>query len=541
MAEVLDPTDGSESLAIQPDARLLRAQDGGYPSGRRARRGDEVADRGVDDGAIEPGGEEIGVADEARDKGIDRVGVELARRVDLQHHPGAHDRDSVREAQRLFLVVGHEDRRGPGTIEDRLHLTAHANPQRRVEVRERFVEQDDGRLRGERPAQRDPLLLSPGQFVRMPVGLVDQADQLEHLGDASATARPIAGNAVAQVSRHGEVRKQGEILEDDTDTAALGRYEPALTGHRRTVEHHRAAIGALEAGQETQRRRLAAAARPQQGEELSGVDLQIDGIEREDRSKALGQISCGDDGRMPIGRVAPIVGVLPHKGQAILTSVAEMHDTTEEYLETILEIEEEGIQPLRARLVERLGISAPAVSETVARLSAAGYTELLEDRSIRLTPKGRKLATTIVRRHRLAERLLADVIGLEWEKIHREADRWEHAISADVEEKLVELLGDPMTCPHGNPIPGTKRTATTVPTVRLVDADPGQVTVTRISEKLELDDSGLELVARARLIPGATATIVEHDAAGVLVRTPAGEHTVPAVVAEQMFVATGTR
>jgi DtxR family Mn-dependent transcriptional regulator len=214
-----------------------------------------------------------------------------------------------------------------------------------------------------------------------------------------------------------------------------------------------------------------------------------------------------------------------------------MHDTTEEYLETILELEEEGVRPLRARLVERLGISAPAVSETVARLSHAGFTELREDRSIRLTPKGRRLATTIVRRHRLAERLLADVIGLEWEKVHREADRWEHAISADVEEKLVELLGDPMTCPHGNPIPGTKRKLATVPTVRLADADPGRITVTRISEKLELDDSGLRLVARARLIPGASATVVGQSAGGVLVRTPAGEHTVPPSVAEQMYVA----
>jgi DtxR family Mn-dependent transcriptional regulator len=135
--------------------------------------------------------------------------------------------------------------------------------------------------------------------------------------------------------------------------------------------------------------------------------------------------------------------------------VAELHDATEEYLETILEIEEEGIPPIRARLVERLGISAPAVSETVNRLVEQGYAELLDDRSLRLTPKGRALAVSIVRRHRLAERLLTDVIGLEWEKVHREADRWEHAISADVEEKLVQLLGDPATCPHGNPIPGS--------------------------------------------------------------------------------------
>jgi DtxR family Mn-dependent transcriptional regulator len=217
--------------------------------------------------------------------------------------------------------------------------------------------------------------------------------------------------------------------------------------------------------------------------------------------------------------------------------MAEMHDATEEFLETILSLEEEGVVPLRARLVERLGISAPAVSKAVHRLTVGGYTELADTGAIRLTPKGRRLATTIVRRHRLAERLLADVIGLEWEKIHREAARWEHVISPEVEQKLVELLGDPMTCPHGNPIPGTKRTAAAVTTARLVDADPGRVTVARISEKLELDDDGIELVARAHLTPGTITTIVERGDAGVVVRTPDGELVVPPRVAEQMYVA----
>ncbi len=175
--------------------------------------------------------------------------------------------------------------------------------------------------------------------------------------------------------------------------------------------------------------------------------------------------------------------------------MAEMHDATEEYLETILEIEEEGVVPIRARLVERLGLSAPAVSETVNRLVDQGYAELLGDRSLRLTPKGRALATTVVRRHRLAERLLTDVIGLEWEKVHREADRWEHAISADVEEKLVALLGDPATCPHGNPIPGSKQRVDAGDAVALSKASPGGMVVSRISEKMELDDDALRLLA----------------------------------------------
>ena len=216
--------------------------------------------------------------------------------------------------------------------------------------------------------------------------------------------------------------------------------------------------------------------------------------------------------------------------------VAELHDATEEYLETILEIEEEGVPPIRARLVERLGISAPAVSETVNRLVEQGYAQLLDDRSLRLTPKGRALAVSIVRRHRLAERLLTDVIGLEWEKVHREADRWEHAISADVEEKLVQLLGDPATCPHGNPIPGSAHKVDTRRALPLAKAVPGPVRVTRISEKAELDDDALSFLARAQLVPGSEAVVVGPAPDGVAVKSGAGEHTVPARLAELMWV-----
>jgi DtxR family transcriptional regulator, Mn-dependent transcriptional regulator len=215
--------------------------------------------------------------------------------------------------------------------------------------------------------------------------------------------------------------------------------------------------------------------------------------------------------------------------------VAELHDATEHYLETILALEEDGIVPLRARIVERLGLSAPAVSETVERLAEQGLVEMHADRSLHLTARGRRLATTVVRRHRLAERLLVDVIGLEWEKVHREADRWEHAISTEVEEKLVALLGDPATCPHGNPIPGSKH-ASKRTGVALSSAKPGGVTVSRISEKLELSDDGLNFVATANLVPGATATVMGTEAGGVRVRTNSGEHVVPTKVAEQLYV-----
>ena len=216
--------------------------------------------------------------------------------------------------------------------------------------------------------------------------------------------------------------------------------------------------------------------------------------------------------------------------------MAELHDTTEEYLETILSIEEEGVVPMRARLVERLGLSAAAVSETVARLEEQGYVELANDRRLNLTPKGRGLATTVVRRHRLAERLLVDVIGLEWEKVHAEAARWEHAISADVEEKLVQLLGDPATCPHGNPIPGSHNSVEARPTTALANAEPGPVVVTRVSERLEISDDALRLISDAQLMPGCDATVISRDASGVNVKTTTGEHVVPTRVAESLYV-----
>src|SRR5262245_13064835 len=216
--------------------------------------------------------------------------------------------------------------------------------------------------------------------------------------------------------------------------------------------------------------------------------------------------------------------------------MAEMHDTTEEYLETILSIEEEGVVPMRARLVERLGLSAATVSETVARLEDQGYVELAGDRSLHLTDKGRGLATTVVRRHRLAERLLVDVIGLEWEKVHAEAARWEHAISADVEEKLVQLLGDPATCPHGNPIPGSHNSVSSTTAVPLAAAEPGPVVVARVSERLEMWDAALQLIAAAQLTPGSDATVIGRRGDTIQVKSASGEHDIPSRVADSLYV-----
>ena len=135
----------------------------------------------------------------------------------------------------------------------------------------------------------------------------------------------------------------------------------------------------------------------------------------------------------------------------------DLVDTTEMYLRTIYELEEEGVIPLRARIAERLEQSGPTVSQTVARMERDGLVHVAEDRHLQLTEPGRELAVDVMRKHRLAERLLVDIIGLELEKVHAEACRWEHVMSDDVERRLIEVLDDPTTSPYGNPIPGLDR------------------------------------------------------------------------------------
>jgi len=149
-------------------------------------------------------------------------------------------------------------------------------------------------------------------------------------------------------------------------------------------------------------------------------------------------------------------------------------DTTEMYLRTIFELDEEGIVPLRARIAERLSQSGPTVSQTVARMQRDGLLRVEGDRHLELTATGRELATKVMRKHRLAECLLVNVIGLPWEDVHIEACRWEHVMSEAVERRLVELLEWPRDCPHGNPIPGLAALGAKAP-------DPGD---TRVVEPL---------------------------------------------------------
>jgi DtxR family Mn-dependent transcriptional regulator len=192
-----------------------------------------------------------------------------------------------------------------------------------------------------------------------------------------------------------------------------------------------------------------------------------------------------------------------------------VHPPNEQYLEAIFTLEEEGHQVIQARLAERVGHSAPTVSEMVHRLKEAGYVKV-HGRSLSLTASGKELATSVIRKHRLAERLLADIIGLPWHKVHAEADRWEHVISDDVEECLVKVLDNPATCPHGNLIPGS---GGIVPqTTLLADVAVGdRVRLERVMELVEFDLEALVYLETNHFVPGCEAMVSAQGPDGSLV------------------------
>ena len=217
--------------------------------------------------------------------------------------------------------------------------------------------------------------------------------------------------------------------------------------------------------------------------------------------------------------------------------MGDFHPAVEEYLETIYELEEAGIVPMRARIVERLGVSAPSVSETVKRLEREGYLTLDASKAMVLTEAGRKYATDMVRRHRLAERLLVDVLHVPWHQVHEEACRLEHAISDNLEHHLVALLDDPATCPHGNPIPGSAHDVPAGDTQPLSAAAQGARTeVRRIDEALEADPAGLLLLEQSDLMPGSPLTVDGRSGEATTVTTSKGAVDVPPHVAALVYV-----
>ena len=190
------------------------------------------------------------------------------------------------------------------------------------------------------------------------------------------------------------------------------------------------------------------------------------------------------------------------------------HPPVEEYLETIHALTEEGTTVIQARLVERLGHTPQAVSEMVARLAHDGYLER-SGRGVALTEKGQARAASVVRRHRLAERFLVDVLGLPWHLAHEEAGQWEHVISDVVEARLVELMGHPTTCPHGNPIPG-EPVSDEVQVAMTELTEGSRVRLARITEVVENDHDALVYLADHGLTPGAAARVSARAPDGTL-------------------------
>ena len=230
--------------------------------------------------------------------------------------------------------------------------------------------------------------------------------------------------------------------------------------------------------------------------------------------------------------------------------MSDLIDTTEMYLRTIYELAEEGIVPLRARIAERLGHSGPTVSQTVARMERDGLVVVSGDRHLELTEDGRLKAVRVMRKHRLAERLLTDVIGLDWEFVHEEACRWEHVMSDRVEKRLLDLLDHPHHSPYGNPIPGLGELGEERPdeqflhgvlplrSVAPLGGEQTTAVVERLGEPLQTDIELLARLAGAGVRPGQTIT-VERGAGVLTVGAPGADVVLdlPDEVARHIFVA----
>ncbi len=190
--------------------------------------------------------------------------------------------------------------------------------------------------------------------------------------------------------------------------------------------------------------------------------------------------------------------------------VRDLNPATKEYLEAIYELEEEGQHILQARIGERLGLAPATVSEGIKRLLAEGYVSVDASRTIALTAQGRRVAETLVRRHRLAERMLVDILGIPWHQCHDQAEDWEKVMTPEVEEAILAKLEGAPACPHGNPIPGSDSDFPwdrLQPVADMQAGDRGKLT--RLLEDVELDHDVLKYLEDHRLMPGSQIVLVD--------------------------------
>jgi DtxR family transcriptional regulator, Mn-dependent transcriptional regulator len=223
----------------------------------------------------------------------------------------------------------------------------------------------------------------------------------------------------------------------------------------------------------------------------------------------------------------------------------DLIDTAEMYLRSVLELEEEGVTPMRARIAERLGQSAPTVSQTVSRMQRAGLLTVNSNRQIELTPEGRSLAIRVMRKHRIAECLLAGILGLDWQLVHGEACRWEHVMSEAVERRVLDILGHPTESPYGNPIPGLAELGDAdsedfragLTALSDLPEDVSTVVIRRIAEPIQSAPALLAELRRAGLQPNR---VIPVSRTGGQVRIGTAQHglDLDQATAAQVFVST---
>ncbi|MDQ3987145.1 MAG: metal-dependent transcriptional regulator [Actinomycetota bacterium] len=190
--------------------------------------------------------------------------------------------------------------------------------------------------------------------------------------------------------------------------------------------------------------------------------------------------------------------------------IRELHPASKEYLEAIYELGEEGQRIVQARIGERLGLAPATVSEGIKRLLAEGLIALEGKRDITLTESGRTVAETLVRRHRLAERMLVDILGIPWHLCHHQAEDWEKVMTPEVESAILAKIEGPATCPHGNPIPGAESAvpwSDLKPVAAMTGGEMG--TLTRLLEDVELDHDVLKYLEDHSLVPGNDLELVD--------------------------------
>jgi len=216
----------------------------------------------------------------------------------------------------------------------------------------------------------------------------------------------------------------------------------------------------------------------------------------------------------------------------------EWHPAFEEYCEAIFELREDDLDVIQARIAERLDVSRPAVSEMIRKMDKAGLVTV-DSGAIKLTADGGELAESVVRRHRLAERFLTDILGLSWAEAHVEAGRWEHVISPTVETAMMSVLGAPTTCPHGNPIPGTAYDAPDA--VSLDSLEVGaRFVVSRIPEELEFTPGILDFLEESSLLPGNKGLVTATSPDGTTTVEVAGNHVGIGAFASGRILVTAT-